>query len=349
MIKKSPFLSSKNKIKIPNKALINKTVATQTNPTTKNTLSKKISKTIKDITTEIAQKSSKNTTPSTYPAYASKEKISPLASISVKNLNSLKTINNKTIFKDINQHHLNERSTFTSLKNGDFLVKKDNNKIIFNSKRFSSYSLFGVYTRRIYAGFNLGIKKQGMITKLKKNSALRNFDQSIQFDFGSSFGGTIGFILSDNINIEANININSTSGYKRNFKAEEISYQENINLNYSTINLLAKKMNTKSTFDNKVYSTNFIGGIYASYLRSSFSDINEISSNTNNYNKTDYGVVLGIEQDRYITKTLVITPGIRYNQGIINTAASNSPFKSSRNFSLEFNLGVKYIFLKKGN
>jgi hypothetical protein len=280
--------------------------------------------------------------------YASKEMISKSTSISVKSLESLKLNNSRTIVTEINRHQLTERDISHLMKDGEYLVKKDKNKIVFNSKRFSSYSMFGVYTRRFYAGFNLGVKKQGMITSLKKDSPLADYQQNSLLDFGNSFGGTVGFILSDNINIEANINLNSTSGYKRAFDAEEISFQENLNLDYTTINLLAKKMNNKSTFDNKVYSTNFIGGVYASYLRSAVSDINGTTRDLDEYNKTDYGIVLGIEQDRYISKTLVITPGIRYNQGLANIVNSDSSFDSSRNFSLEFNLGVKYIFLKKG-
>ena len=281
--------------------------------------------------------------------YASKEMIPKSTSITVENLESLKLNNSRTIFTEINRHQLTERDISHLIKKGEYLVKKDKNKIVFNSKRFSSYSMFGVYSRRFYAGFNLGVKKQGMITSLKKDSPLADYQQSSLLDFGNSFGGTVGFILSDNINIEANINLNSTSGYKRAFDAEEISFQENLNLNYTTINLLAKKMNNKSTFDNKVYSTNFIGGVYVSYLRSAISTINDITKSLDEYNKTDYGIVLGIEQDRYISKTLVVTPGIRYNQGLSNIVNSDSYFDSSINFSLEFNLGVKYIFLKKGN
>jgi hypothetical protein len=281
--------------------------------------------------------------------YASLEKIQQYYSSIYKNkLDELKSKTERTIFTEINRHQLTERDISHLMEDGEYLVKKDKNKIVFNSKRFSSYSMFGVYTRRFYAGFNLGVKKQGMITSLKKDSPLANYQQNSLLDFGNSFGGTVGFILSDNINIEANINLNSTSGYKRSFDAEGISFQENLNLDYTTINLLAKKMNNKSTFDNKVYSTNFIGGVYASYLRSAVSDINGTTRDLDEYNKTDYGIVLGIEQDRYISKTLVITPGIRYNQGLANIVNSDSSFDSSRNFSLEFNLGVKYIFLKKG-
>ncbi len=208
--------------------------------------------------------------------------------------------------------------------------------------------MFGVYARRVYAGFNVGVKKQGILSEIKKGSRLSGFNQNSFLDFGTSFGGTAGYILSDNINIEANININTTAGYKRTYEAEGIAYREDLNLNYATINLLAKKMNNKSTFDNKVYSTNIIGGAYVSYLRTAISNTNGIEQKEESFNNTDYGFVLGIEQDRYITKTLVITPGIRYNQGIANTSNSDSPFKSTRNFSFEFNLGVKYIFLKKG-
>ncbi len=281
--------------------------------------------------------------------YASLDKIQQhYSSIYKRKLDELKTEEERTIFKDINRHQLTEKDISHLLEEGEYLVKKDNNRIVFNSRRFSSYSMFGVYARRFYAGFNVGIKKQGMITSIKEDSPLADYKRNSLLDFGSSFGGTVGFILSDNVNLEANINLNSTSGYKRAFNDKDISYQENLNLNYTTINLLAKKMNNKSTFDNKVYSTNFIGGIYASYLRTAVSEINGASQKLNEYNKTDYGIVLGIEQDRYVTKTLVITPGIRYSQGISNTANADSQFEASRNFSFEFNLGVKYIFLKKG-
>jgi len=61
----------------------------------------------------------------------------------------------------------------------------------------------------------------------------------------------------------------------------------------------------------------------------------------------DLGLVLGIEQDRYISKTLVITPGIRYYQGIKNSATTQNPLSSAYSYSVEFNLGLKYIFLKR--
>lgn len=265
------------------------------------------------------------------------------------NLSSLKTENERTIFTELNSVNLSELDFSHLYASSDFLVKKDKNKIVFNSKRFSSYFLYGLYARRIYVGLNIGIKKQGMITSFRKNAALANYRQTNFLDFGSNVGATIGYIVSDNFNIETNININSTSGYKREYYAEGVSYIENLDLNYSSMSILAKKMNNKSTFDNKLYSTNFIAGIYASYLRSAVSTVNNNSQKLDEYNKPDLGLVLGVEQDRYLSKTFVITPSIRYNQGILNVANENSPLNSSRNFSFEFNLGVKYIFLKKGH
>jgi hypothetical protein len=310
---------------------------------------KNIRQTVKNAKSELVTKQSQaKEAKNSEEFYASKKEITKLSRISIANLETLKTTNDNTIFTEINRHQISEKDISHLLKDGEYLVKKDNDKIVFNSKRFSSYSMFGVYARRVYAGFNFGVKKQGMITSIKEDSPLANYNQSVFLDFGTNFGGTVGYILSDNINLEANVNLNSTSGYKRTYTNEGASYQENLNLDYTTISLLAKKMNNKSTFDNKVYSTNIIAGAYASYLRSSTSDINEKSQNIDTYNKTDYGFVLGIEQDRYITKTLVITPGIRYNQGLVNIANSDNAFETSRNFSFEFNLGVKYIFLKKG-
>jgi len=107
-------------------------------------------------------------------------------------------------------------------------------------------------------------------------------------------------------------------------------------------------MNNKSTFDNKKYSTNYIGGLYAGVLNAAESSFDGSSTDIRDqFSNVDVGIVLGIEQDRYLSKTLVITPGIRYNQGITNIANENNSYESARNFSLEFNIGLKYIFLKK--
>ncbi len=322
------------------------------------------SKTKKDIlTTEekivtTAQEAKKVVNPTKYnkrngrkqnTSYASIKKIQEYySSIYKDRLEGLKSEKEKGINVNINRKRLSEKDISSMYVDGEYLVKKDKDKIVFNSKRFSSFSMFGIYTRRIYAGINVGVKKQGMITALKKDSRISGYQQNVLLDFGSSFGGAVGLIVSDNLNVETNININSTSGYKRAFSVEGVSYQENLNLNYTSVSILAKKMNNKSTFDNKVYSTNLIGGVYASYLRTAISDVGGVSQKLDEYSKTDMGIVLGVEQDRYITKTLVVTPGIRYNQGLTNNVNDSSPFKSSRNFSFEFNLGVKYIFLKKG-
>jgi len=313
---------------------------------TQTTGEEKINKTISEIkskTTELTKNSNKE------PIYASIKNEPYFNSIGVDNLNVLKIENERTIITDINRHQLTENDITHIYESGDFLVKKDKNKIVFNSKRFSAYFLYGVYARRFYVGLNAGFKKHGMITSIKTNGALANYKQNDFLDFGSNVGATLGFVVSDNFNLETNINFISTSGYKREFSSEGLSYKENLNLNYSSVSLLAKKMNNKSTFDNKIYSTNFIGGIYAGYMTSATSEVNNYSQKLADYNKLDLGLVLGVEQDRYLTKMLVITPGVRYTQGILNIAGDNSPFRSSRNFSFEFNLGIKYIFLKKGN
>jgi hypothetical protein len=57
--------------------------------------------------------------------------------------------------------------------------------------------------------------------------------------------------------------------------------------------------------------------------------------------------VLGIEQDRYLTKQIMLTPGIKYRQGLLNITEGNNLYQSARTFSIEFNIGIKYIFLKK--
>ena len=315
-------------------------------PTKKHNTQSKIAKAVNSAKQNIILSTPEEN--STKKLYASAKKINFYPSISVKNLNILKSnTNNKTLTKT-NYKFISEKDILLAHESSEFLVKKEKNKIRFNQRKFLSHSSHGMQTKRLYAGANIGLKKQGMITQLKDDSPLKPYKQNNLLDFGTNFGGVLGIIISDNLNIETNINIHSTSGYKRAFSTEGNSFEENLNLNYSSINLLAKKMNNRSTFDNRIYSTNFFGGGYVSYLRAATSDINGATKNLEEYNKTDFGIVLGIEQDRYITKTLVITPGIRYNQGLANITTKNSAFESARSFSFEFNLGVKYIFNKQG-
>ena len=275
------------------------------------------------------------------------------ASVNSTNLERIPTKKAEQVFsstteRQIYTSNLEEINTiFRTIEKKDFLVKKDKNKIIFNDKRFSSHFVFGMYAKRFYFGLNGGFKKQHLLTSTNKTLP-DNLKQKSYLDFGYSAGATLGLIVSDRLNIETNVNFISTNGYKRNFASDEISFSEELNLNYTTVSLLAKKMNNKSTFDNKKYSTNLIGGIYGGYLTSA-----EILSNNTSYDakdefkSIDLGIVLGIEQDRYLTKELVITPGIRYQQGLINISNASSGFESAHTFTFEFNVGIKYIFLKK--
>lgn len=251
--------------------------------------------------------------------------------------------NDKKIQLKKSNHELKEHV----IQPKEFLIKKENNKIIFNNKRFSSHFAFGIYAKRIYLGLNVGLKKQSMIAQLRQNSEFKNLSQNTLLDHGSSFGATAGIILSDKMNLETNVNFYSSNGYRKQYASDESSYTENLSLAYTNVSILAKKMYNKSTFDDKKYSTNIIGGLYLGYLSSATSVINGVTYKNEAYTNLDYGIVLGLEQDRYLTKELIITPGIRYYQGAKNIANAENHFSYAYNSTLEFNLGIKYIFLKK--
>lgn len=267
--------------------------------------------------------------------------------------NKIDKANPKLFTYKLNQYSNSELLSFDAnlisipIKAKEFLIKKENNKIIFNNKRFSSHFAFGIYAKRIYFGLNTGFKKQSMITQLKNNGQYADLKQQTLLDHGTSFGVTSGIILSDKMNLETNINFYSSSGFRKKFHSAENHFSEKHTLTYSNISLLAKRMYNKSTFDDKKYSTNFIGGVYIGFLRNAISSTNGQQVSIDQYNNIDAGIVLGIEQDRYITKEFVITPGVRYYQGAKNIAAQNSSFQYAYNSFLEFNLTLKYIFLKR--
>ncbi|MCC7332209.1 MAG: hypothetical protein IT232_06355 [Flavobacteriales bacterium] len=246
----------------------------------------------------------------------------------------------------INQHQ-GVDAILSSYEKKDFLVKKEKNKIVFNDKRFSSNFVFGVYAKRLYFGLNGGIKGQQLISFSSK-IADDNLNKKSHLDYGYNIGATAGIIYSDKLNFETNINILSTNGYNKTYSTSELQYSEKLSLNYATISILAKKMNNKSTFDNKKYSTNLIGGFYGGYLTSAVLVSNNNSSNVkDNFKSIDFGIIVGIEQDRYLTKELVVSPGIRLQQGLINISSNSTNYSNNHTLGLEFNVGIKYIFLKK--
>lgn len=278
--------------------------------------------------------------------YASINEMSHYNSLSAKNLELLKINTNKTLNTNLNYYSISEKDISAHVNSKEFLVKKDNNKILFNKRRFTSRSNNNIQTKRLYAGANIGFKKQGIFTSYATNTLLKDYKKKSLLDFGTNFGAILGVIISDKLSIESNLIFNSTAGHKRTYNYEGHSFDEHLNLDYTSASIIAKKTNNRSTFDNRLYSTNFFGGAYISNLRTATTIINGIDIDNSQFNNLDYGLILGIEQDRYITNNIVITPGVRYNQGIANIVNENSAFSSARNFSLEFNVGVKYIFSK---
>ncbi|MGB0882378.1 MAG: hypothetical protein ACPGSO_05455, partial [Vicingaceae bacterium] len=278
--------------------------------------------------------------------YASTNELKHYNFLPVKNLEVLKSNSNRRLNTNLNNYTISAKDISTHTNSKEFLVKKANNKILFNKRRFTSRPNNGINTKRLYVGANIGFKKQGLFTSYAQNTPLKDYKKKSLLDFGTNFGAILGIIISDKLSIESNIVFNSTAGHKRTYSFEDRTFEEHLNLNYTSASLIAKKTNNRSTFDNRLYSTNFFGGAYISKLSSENTIINEIELNTNQFNSIDYGIILGIEQDRYITNNIVITPGVRYNQGVANITNENSAFSSARNFSIEFNVGVKYIFSK---
>lgn len=177
----------------------------------------------------------------------------------------------------------------------------------------------------------------------------RNNLNQTNLSFGNSYAVLLGYDLSDKFAIQTEWSINNKQeqDYVRYREGKEI--QKNIEINYTHFNLLVKKKEMKSAFNNRIpASLNYLAGIQYGYIKSISRTINgNTRSVENRYRKDNYTLVLGVEYQLIIKHLWVISSGVRADIGVRNIYAGSAiipaSFNRTYNSSIELNFGINYI------
>ena len=168
------------------------------------------------------------------------------------------------------------------------------------------------------------------------------------FSFGKSYNVLVGYNISNSFCLQAEWVINNT--HNQNYidyeKGHRIS--KDLKVDYTQLNVLIKKKHRVDYFKNKLHTSfNYIAGLNYSYVKTFTQQTNEtINSVKNEYQKNQYGLILGLEYQIFIRRVWIISSGIRTNMGLQNIYKGDgylpSDFNKTYDSSLGLNVGISY-------
>ena len=131
--------------------------------------------------------------------------------------------------------------------------------------------------------------------------------------FGTSWGLHIGYELSKHSSVDAEVLFNAREGQKYAYDSPAGSITKLAELNYTRIPIMYRyRMNSPYSFSRKVPATvSYLVGVQYGSLRHVNIDSNIQFLNADNFNTNEWGLVLGMEYDFYLTHHYSLTIGSR--------------------------------------
>ena len=125
-----------------------------------------------------------------------------------------------------------------------------------------------------------------------------------------------------------------------------------INLDYLTFNIHLKYNRLHLWGVKTPVSSNIVFGSYVGYLKSASEIIDtEIENIKYDYNKLDFGMIIGYEYDFHLMRKFIFSSGIRFKVGLPNIFSGDElippTFNKTITASANFNFGVKYFIPRK--
>jgi hypothetical protein len=165
---------------------------------------------------------------------------------------------------------------------------------------------------------------------------------------GNSYGIIAGMPLSERFDLQLEALITNESGQKyREYINGQVTHNQ-IQLNYTTLNMAARYEVIRSSFKLPL-SHHLVVGAYGSYLKNARQLTNGETENIRGaYKNYNLGLVMGYELSTPIASGYTLSAGVRLNPGFINiydgTQSLPARFNKTYSTTLSLHLSLKYNF-----
>ena len=237
----------------------------------------------------------------------------------------------------------NSGSLFNQLKN---IVNSNIKGVSIKKKQKTPYKKLNGF----YAGPTVNYNSTSILNQ-NTYGAYRDFELKYEYDFGTAYGVALGYNFKNKFGIQIGCIFNSKQGQKYGDVIDLKYVTREVNLNYTHIPLLFKFKKQIGGFDKNPVMLNFnIGGQYG-HLKSAEIVMNKTESfrAEERFKKQEFGLILGLESDIFITDNVFITIGTNASiSSNINEKGweAKDDYGKSHNMLFGLNLGLNY-YLKK--
>jgi hypothetical protein len=207
-------------------------------------------------------------------------------------------------------------------------------------------------TKYIIIGSSFTYSNTWILNSSTSISYEKNSLNQTNISFGYAYSALIGYTLSNKLTLQSECLINNKQEQSYIEYREGKRVYENIEMNYTQVNLLAKKTNAAVLFNKIPTSFNYIGGLQYGYMKSISETTNGITNSVaDDYKKNNYSLILGLEYQVILNKSFALFAGLRADIGLNNLYSGDSnSINKTYNTSLGLNVGLSYRipYKKKG-
>jgi hypothetical protein len=209
--------------------------------------------------------------------------------------------------------------------------------------RISIRDSFGklMHSKTIEFGMTGSVKNTWLLNRTTFTGLEKHTMNTTLPDFGKDIGLVFCYNFAPRFSAQAEGMFLSQMGQRYKEYRHGNYVTRNVDLSFYGLNLLLKYSRNKIINGQPLNAHGLLAGFYAGALKKATESISgEVFDIRAAYSSYDYGALLGYEYNRYLSRRLVLTSGLRINYGFANVYAERIPKTATGSFDL--NLAVKY-------
>lgn len=199
-----------------------------------------------------------------------------------------------------------------------------------------------------YLGFSTSVFNNWLLNNNTYNSFNSNSFSQVVFSLGTNVGISAGMNFSEYYALQGEMVYKNTMGQRYKVYEEGHMVENEIQLQYSQINLLFKKKKTQIIGENPV-SFRMLAGPYFALLHKNETFISKTSQyNPDVFRNYDAGINFGVEYEINLNEEITLATGIRAALGLVNIYQgeykTSANINATRNLSIGCNIGLHHNF-----